>query len=187
MAEGKTNTQVVLDDSAEITVVRGGIRVQFNANGGIDVYGNAPVTLHAPVNDVAPQPQVKAEPQVGDRMEDGTVFGGISPDTNKPMYVRPADEPLTMKWKQAMDYAARFEGHGKPVGTFRVPTEGELNVLFQNRAKIGGFNETGSYPAGWYWSSTQIGNDIARGQRFSDGRRNWHGKYGHSSVRLVRS
>lgn len=151
MADGKANTQVVLDDSAEITVVRGGIMVQFNANGSIGVYGDAPVILHA---------------LVGDRMEDGTVFGGISPDTNKPMYVRPADESLTMKWMQAMYYAARFEGHGKPVGTFRVPTESELNVLFQNRAKIGGFNKTGSYPASWYWSSTQYGSDVARGQWF---------------------
>lgn len=187
MAEGKAKTEVVLDDGVEITVVRGGIKIQFNANGGIDVYGNAPVTLHAPVNDVVPQPQVKTEPQVGDRMDDGTVFGGISPDTNKPMYVRPADESLTMKWKQAMDYAARFEGHGKPVGTFRLPTEGELNVLFQNRAKIGGFNETGSHPAGWYWSSAQDDGNGARGQRFSDGTRGWHYKSGHSLVRLVRS
>lgn len=188
MADGKARTQVVLDDGAEFTVVRGGIRVRFNANGGIDVYGNAPVTLHdAPVNDVAPQPQVKAEPQVGDRMEDGTVFGGISPDTNKPMYVRPADESLTMKWKQAMDYAARFEGHGKPVGTFRVPTEGELNVLFQNRAKISGFNETSSGPAGWYWSSTQLDGLNARGQMFSNGTQQWYGKVYRSAVRLVRS
>lgn len=187
MAEGKAKTQVVLDDDGvEITVVRGGIKIKFNANGGIDVYGNAPVTLHAPVNDVVPQPQVKTEPQVGDQMDDGTVFGGISPNTNKPMYVRPADESLTMKWKQAMDYAARFEGHGKPVGTFRVPTKGELNVLFQNRAKIGGFNETGSTPAGWYWSSTQDDN-YARGQRFSNGNRHWYLKFSHSSVRLVRS
>jgi hypothetical protein len=187
MALGKTNTQVVLDDSAEIIVVRGGIRVQFNANGGIDVYGNAPVTLHPPVNAVAPQPQIKTDPQVGDRMDDGTVFGGISPDTNKPMYVRPADQPLTMKWKQAMDYAAHFEGHGKAAGTFHLPTEGELNVLFQNRAKIGGFNETGSTPAGWYWSSTQYVYNTARGQRFSDGSRFWGNKSLRSSVRLVRS
>jgi hypothetical protein len=186
MAEGKTNEPFVLDDRVEATVVRGGIKIHFNANGSIDVYGNAPVTLYAPVNDVAPQPQVKREPQVGDMMEDGTVLGGISPDTNKPMYVRPADEPLTMKWKAAMDYAARFEGHGKPAGTFRVPTDGELNVLFQNRAKIGGFNETGSDPAGWYWSSTQY-DGTARDQRFSDGGRGWDFKDLPSSVRLVRS
>lgn len=187
MAEGKTSTQVVLDDDAETTVVRGGIRVQFNANGGIDVYGNVPVTLHAPVNDAVPQLQVKAEPQVGDRMEDGTVFGGISPDTNRPMYVCPADVSLTMKWKQAMDYAARFEGHGKPVGSFRLATEGELNVLFLNRAKIGGFNETGSIPAGHYWSSVEFVNDTARVQNFTLGYRGQIPKLSHSSVRLVRS
>ena len=35
-----------------------------------------------------------------------------------------------------------------------MPTKEELNVLFNNRAEIGGFNETGSDPAGWYWSSS---------------------------------
>lgn len=189
MTDGKAKTQVVLlDDSTEITVVRGGIRVQFNANGGIDVYGNAPVTLHAPVNDVAPKAQVKAaEPQIGDRMDDGTIFGGISPDTGKPIYVRPTDEPLTMKWEQAMEYAARFEGHGKAAGTFRLPTGDELNVLFQNRAKIGGFNETGSHPSGLYWSSTQDGGEGAFDQNFSNGDQHWHYQRYLSAVRLVRS
>lgn len=123
----------------------------------------------------------------GIRRDDGTIFGGISPDTGKPMYVRPADEPLTMKWKQAMDYAEKFEGHGHPAGTFRVTTRDELNVLFQNRAKIGGFDETGSGPAGWYLSSTQLDYDLACVQSFSDGVRSWHFKDVHSSVRLVRS
>ncbi|MBA4173676.1 MAG: hypothetical protein C0511_13755 [Hyphomicrobium sp.] len=187
MAEGSTITQVVVDDSAVITVVRGRIRVKFNANGGIDVYGYAPVTLHAPVNDIARLQQVMTEPQVGDRMEDGTIFGGISPDTNKPMYVRPVDESLTMKWKQAMDYAVGFEGHGKPVGTFRVPTDRELNMLFQNRAKIGGFNVSRSYPAEWYWSSSPYDYDNRKVQSFYDGFQDRNCKVNHSSVRLVRS
>ncbi|MFG1320470.1 hypothetical protein [Xanthobacter autotrophicus] len=128
-------------------------------------------------------PHVKAEPQVGDRFDDGTIFSGISPDTGKPMYARPVDESLAMQWKEAVRYAARFEGHGKPVGTFRVPTDGELSVLFQNRTKIGGFNETGSVPKGWYWAST-LGVD-PRDQRFSDGRRGCSYENVYSSVRLI--
>ena len=184
-----TGTQT--QNAIEIKVSEGGsLSVTFSGAGGQlfingQEYAVNETGLVLPT-DVAPQPQVKREPQVGDMMEDGTVLGGISPDTNKPMYVRPADEPLTMKWKAAMDYAARLEGHGKPAGTFRVPTDGELNVLFQNRAKIGGFNETGSHPAGWYWSSTQFDYG-ARDQSFSDGDRGWRSKGDHSSVRLVRS
>jgi len=110
-------------------------------------------------------------PKVGDKMPDGTIYAGISPDTGKPMYALPADAPLTMKWKQAMDYAANFEGNGYPKGTFRAPTIDELYVLFGHRAKIGGFNETGSDPAGFYWSSTQHPDEAVRAwhMTFDDG------------------
>ncbi|MDD3020450.1 MAG: hypothetical protein PHX61_05650 [Alphaproteobacteria bacterium] len=171
MTEGKAGQEVVLiEDNTETTVVRSGIRVIFNANGIIDIYGRVLVNLYDPAKD----------------MEDGTIFGGISPDTNKPMYVRPTDEPLVMKWNQAMIYAARLEGYGRPAGTYRVPTEGELNVLFQNRARIGGFNETGSSPFGLYWSSTHDDNHYASDQRFSDGDRDWSRMGDYASVRLVR-
>ena len=49
-----------------------------------------------------------------------------------------------------------------------MPTKAELNVLFRNRAAIGGFDTTGSNPAGWYWSSSRFYNG-AWAQRFSDG------------------
>jgi len=41
------------------------------------------------------------EPKVGDKMPDGTVLAGISPDTNKPMYATPADASLTMTFNEA--------------------------------------------------------------------------------------
>jgi hypothetical protein len=91
------------------------------------------------------------------------------------MYALPADAPLTMKWKQAMKYAANFEGHGHPKDTFRVPTQSELIVLFESRARIGGFNESGAYPAGWYWSSKGNGADFAW-QSFEDGEQGWSRK-----------
>src|SRR5947208_742399 len=45
---------------------------------------------------------------IGASIPDGTIYAGISPDSQKPMYAAPADAKLTMKWKQAMDYAARL-------------------------------------------------------------------------------
>src|SRR5260370_18906942 len=86
------------------------------------------------------------------------------------MNAPPADAPLTMKWKQAMEFAAKLDEHGH--NDWRVPTKGELNVLWENRnegALKGTFNVTGSYPAGWYWSSSQYDVDDAWDQRFSDG------------------
>ena len=193
MADGNGKVQLTLEEGSEAVFVRGGIKVEFNA-GGIVVYQNN-VPVYPAANDSAPQaapspaPAANAGPQVGDKQADGTVFAGLSPDTSKPMYARPGDEPNTYKWKKAMEYAARFEGHGHPAGTFRAPSKGELNVLFENRAKIGGFNETGSSPAGWYWSSTEIRvlADDAWVQMFYDGFRVWNHLDSESSLRLVRS
>jgi hypothetical protein len=116
-------------------------------------------------------------------MPDGTIFAGISPDTSKPMYATPADAPLTMKFNEAKGYAAKLEAHGHK--DWRVPTKAELNVLFNNRAAIGGFNVSGSYPAGWYWSSSPF-IWAAWGQRFSDGAQSLDDKPGHLPVRPVR-
>ena len=128
-----------------------------------------------------------AEPKVGDKMPDGTIYAGISPETNKPMYATPADAPLTMTFNEATEYAAKLDAHGHR--DWRVPTKAELNVLFNNRAAIGEFNLTGSVPAGWYWTSSQ-GNgwevQFVRDQRFSDGYQGIDGPDGHSSLRCVR-
>ena len=124
------------------------------------------------------------EPKVGDKMPDGTVLAGISPDTNKPMYATPADAALTMTFNEAQRYAAKLDAHGHK--DWRVPTKAELNVLFNNRAAIGSFDISGSNPAGWYWSSTQDNRWDAWGERFSDGAQGYYGKVIHSSVRCVR-
>ncbi len=118
-------------------------------------------------------------------MPDGTIFAGISPHTGAPMYTTPEDAPMTMKWNQAMDYAAGLDAHGRK--DWRVPTKAELNVLFNNRVAIDGFNETGSDPAGWYWSSTEYNfNFDAWHQRFSDGSQHWINKDLDSSLRCIR-
>jgi hypothetical protein len=67
-----------------------------------------------------------------------------------------------------------------------VPTKNELNVLFNNRAAIGGFDISGSNPSGWYWSSSFYDKWNAWGQRFSDGFQNDFSKVYPSSVRCVR-
>ena len=120
----------------------------------------------------------------GAKMPDGTIYAGLSPDIGKAMYTTSADAPLTMQWKAAMKYAADLDAHGHQ--DWRAPTKGELNVLFQNKAAIGGFDVTGSYPAGWYWSATEYDVNYAWAQRFSDGLQNWGGKDNDSSLRCVR-
>jgi len=128
--------------------------------------------------------EAPAEPKVGDKMPDGTIFAGISPDTNKPMYATPADASLTMTFNDAQKYAAQLDAHGHK--DWHVPTKAELNVLFNNRAAIGGFNVTGSYPAGWYWSASSSTGWHAWDQRFSDGGQDYVTKDDHSAIRCVR-
>jgi len=128
----------------------------------------------------------KTGPTIGDAMPDGTVFAGISPNTGKAMYAFPVDTRQRVgDFIEALKYAAKLNAYGHK--DWRVPTKSELNVLFQNRAAIGGFNETGSRPGGWYWSSSQYDYNTAWAQRFSDGGRPYLNlKDTDSSVRLVR-
>ena len=83
------------------------------------------------------------------------------------MYTTPDDAPGTYTFAKANSYCTGLDANGHR--DWRVPTLKELNVLFNNRAAVGGFNETGSYPAGWYWSSTESSDVSAWQRRFSDG------------------
>jgi Protein of unknown function (DUF1566) len=120
----------------------------------------------------------------GDGMADGTVYAGISPDTHNPMYTTTADARLTYTFNEARKYAEKLDGNGRR--DWRVPTKGELNVMFQNRAAIGGFHETLFGLAGWYWSSTEDTDGYAWDQRLRDGYQGWDGKGVASSLRCVR-
>ena len=126
------------------------------------------------------------EPKIGDKMPDGSIYAGVSPNTGMPMYTTPADAPLTMTFNEARNYASKLDTHGHD--DWRVPTAAELNVLFNNRAAIGGFNLSGSDPAGWYWTSEEFDDNWdAWGQRFSDGRLDrFRVESEPSSVRCVR-
>jgi hypothetical protein len=175
----------------DVAVKANGIRVELHADGSVaaytqkdvDAYTNGAVHVHPPAND-----DVKAEPsaapRIGDKMPDGSVYAGTSPDTGKAMYATPKDAPLTYTFNKAKEYAANLNAYGHQ--DWHVPTKSELNVLFQNRAAIGGFDISGSYPAGWYWSSSQLISVGARDQRFSDGDQGYLLKYNDSSLRCVR-
>jgi hypothetical protein len=135
-------------------------------------------------------PEAKQILKIGERTADGTVFAGLSPGTGKPMFAAPQDAPLTYEFNDAARYveqlnAQRFLGHDD----WRMPTKGELNVLFNNRAAIGGFNTSGEKtPEGWYLSSTG-GDDPdfnAWGQSFDYGGQGIGYKIDDSALRLVR-
>ena len=125
--------------------------------------------------------------QIGDEIEDGTIYAGISPDTHKPIYTTPLDELGTYTFNQAAAMANNLEAHG--YRDWRAPSRGELNVLYENRNKgklAGTFNETGSGHAGWYWSSSQQFDNGAWDQGFREGHQHVVSKDCISSLRCVR-
>ena len=161
------------------TVVLNGATIERAADGHLVISSSGTViTKPGPANDSAAKG--KTAPEIGDEMADGTVLAGYY--EGKPLYARPRDESGTYTFNEAAK-------HAKDVGGgFHVPSKGELNVLYENRNKgklKGSFNETGSDPAGWYWSSTPDG-DTAWAQRFSDGDQHDDYRNDGSSLRLVR-
>jgi hypothetical protein len=171
------------DGFGTVAVKVNGVRVEVHADGSMDAYTDGAFIVHPVVQKNAIPSLPPARPKVGNAMPDGTVFAGISPVTHKPMYVTPEDAPLTYSFNQARDYAQelKVDGHND----WRVPTKAELKVLFKNAALIGGFNETGNAPEGWYCSSTRWGV-VVWSQRFSDGTRDYFGRESRSSLRCVR-
>ena len=179
------NAIITLEEGCAVTIVRGGVKVAFNANGGIKVYGNTPVTLHPPAN---------GEPQIGDVMADGTVYAGISPATDEALYVAAQDAPATMKWKAAMKYAADLDANGHK--DWRLPSKAEMDLLYRNKdagALKGTFKDkvSGFGLALWYWSCTEHASNSsgAWGQCFTDGGGAWDNSKGLPvlSVRCVRA
>ena len=86
----------------------------------------------------------------------------------------------------AAQYCSDLVAHG--YNDWYLPSRDELNVIYQNRAAIGGFNLSGTDPIGYYWSSNQSGtNQVnARRQNFSTGVDDSEYKASNSSVRCVR-
>jgi hypothetical protein len=85
---------------------------------------------------------------------------------------------------RAAQACADLTAHGH--SDWYLPAEDEINVLYTNNAAIGGFNTSGSFPAGYYWSSTEYSNGPARAQRFSSGIYLNYNKDENLSVRCVR-
>jgi hypothetical protein len=129
---------------------------------------------------------------IGDIMSDGTIFAGMLPETNKPLYALPEDASLKLTFNKAAEYAAQLNqqnafGHND----WRVPTDTELNLLYQNKDKgalMGSFNQNVYYQTGWYRSSTKNPDlaVFAHVQRFSDSERVWLNGGKSAYVRCVR-
>ena len=87
--------------------------------------------------------------------------------------------PKMMDWYEAKKACANL-GSG-----WRLPTIEELNLMYLNKDKIGGFANSG-YNSG-YWSSAEYSNGDAWLQYFDRGFQDFNGKNYNGNVRAVRS
>src|SRR5947207_14645373 len=110
MAENNGKKQEIsLEDDFDAVVRYGGTTVELKPDGNVtvktngnaiiyvDAYTKALVRLHSAANSNLAAVAKAAKP--GDRMPDGTVYAGISPDTHKPIYATPKDASLTFTFK----------------------------------------------------------------------------------------
>ncbi len=118
--------------------------------------------------------------EIGD-MVDGMIWAGISPDTQRPMYTTSEDESSLLNFAEAQSRAAALSS--KTGEAYRVPSASELNVLFNNRAAIGGFK----LQSAWYRSATLADSARVQDQHFVDGRATTARHDQKISVRLVHS
>ena len=81
--------------------------------------------------------------------------------------------PEFMNWKDAKAACAKL-GKG-----WRLPTKDELNILYQNKNKIGVF------ASGYYWSFTEYDNNSGWRQNFDSGEQDDYYKTCRYSVRAV--
>lgn len=129
----------------------------------------------------------------GTKMSDGTIYAGISPVTNKPLYTMPHDVlgregfPLGLNFNAAAHHVDKLKAYGHE--DWRVPSEAELALLCANKDKgalKGTFDLSNSATSAWYWSSTPNFKEEGRTQRLRDCYQSTHFKTYVSSVRPVR-
>ena len=84
----------------------------------------------------------------------------------------------TLSQYPAFELCENLNRHGH--SDWYLPARNELNVLYTNRAAIGGFTTE------WYWSSTEVSSLHAWPQRFSDGTQFNGNKTLNFDVRCVR-
>jgi TolB-like protein len=101
-------------------------------------------------------------------------------ECNGILYVCPVDLPDTYAWKIAKNACENYTGFGH--NDWYLPTEKELDALYRNKNKIGGFNSSA------YWSSISEENNPVNAltQNFSNGIVDFCVKSAPKHVRCVR-
>lgn len=118
---------------------------------------------------------VKTIPE--DACTDGVKFGSLCVAPADTTYTPISEDPFISNdnyWAGARNACAAI-GQG-----WRMPTQVELNTLYQNKATIGGFSVF------YYWSTTENGTNYAWDQGFNIGDQNFNQKDYQAKLRCVK-
>ncbi|MCA3160526.1 MAG: DUF1566 domain-containing protein [Phenylobacterium sp.] len=87
--------------------------------------------------------KLQAPLKLGEKMPDGTIYVGVSPDSGNALFAMPHDLPNRLSWPEAQKSASEqnFGGHVD----WRLPTRNEVELLRQANAWSGSS----------YWTSTE--------------------------------
>lgn len=85
----------------------------------------------------------------------------------------------TFAAKVCADYSVTVGG--VTYGDWYLPSEYELNLLYQQRSVVSGFG------SGYYWSSTEYSSNLAWYQYFLNGFQNYYDEYRTFGVHAVRA
>ncbi len=112
---------------------------------------------------------------LGDDGPDGGIVYYVDGSGEHGLEAQVADEPTTLDWASAVTAAAAY-GTG-----WHLPTKTELELLYEQKAVVGGFADP------IYWSSTEHLSVTAWYQTFVNGSQSYYVKSGSYRVRSVRA
>jgi len=91
----------------------------------------------------------------------------------------PRDQSQILNWNDAKKMCKEYRCG--VYSDWHLPSKDELNVLYLNRKKIGGFSDN------YYWSSTEDDANNAWDQLFINGSQNYGDKFNTFNFRAVRA
>lgn len=190
----KKRESKVATEFARINLRSGTVNIEcdgIQAKLDIDAKGNVIFQTH---ENVARMPETdmwligRKIKKPGDRMSDGSIYGGLSPNTERPFYVAAADEPEPMALWFAKEQAYKSRAHG--TAGWRVPTHEELLMMCNNKRE-GAFKDTFNERGGFCdkngrYASSRNGLHSVWWVRFRDGFDHFTEGYNKYNFRFVR-
>ncbi len=108
----------------------------------------------------------------------------VTPDGIHGLVAATQDQAASSDWYSAQDAISNPANHnadGKKYTDWRLPTNYELNLMYNQKAAIGGFVEA------YYWSSVMNGINYAWLKNFGNGSTDFGSRDSNNHVRAVRA